>query len=376
MSFHGGFIGVMVALMWFARSTHRSFLQVTDFVVPLVPLGLGFGRLGNFANTELPGRMTDSAFGVIYPCTADAIRAINPLCTGAWDILRRHPSPLYQAFTEGVVLFAIVWLFSSKPLTMGAVSGVFVLSYGLLRIATRSSLPRTRCATRFRRVELADDGPAFVDPDGAIWYRRAGPESEARVKQYLDLMRHVLEHGARKTDRTGTGTLLVFGHQMRFDLRRGLPAGHDQEGAPEIDHPRAAVVPAGRHQRRIPEGERRHDLGRVGRRRTASSARSTASSGARGPTPDGATHRPDRARSSSRSRTNPDSRRHDRLGLERRPTSTRWRCRRATRSSSSTSPTGELSCQLYQRSADIFLGVPFNIASYALLTMMVAQVAG
>ncbi len=101
MSFHGGFIGVMVALIWFARSTHRTFLQVSDFVVPLVPLGLGFGRLGNFANTELPGRMTDSAFGLIYPCSADAIRAINPLCTGAWEDFARHPSPLYQAFAEG-----------------------------------------------------------------------------------------------------------------------------------------------------------------------------------------------------------------------------------------------------------------------------------
>jgi phosphatidylglycerol:prolipoprotein diacylglycerol transferase len=136
MSFHGGFLGVIVALALFARSTHRSFLQVADFVMPLVPLGLGFGRLGNFANTELPGRMTDSAFGVIYPCSADAIRAINPLCTGAWEDFARHPSPLYQAFAEGVVLFAIVWLFSSKPRPTGAVSGVFVLSYGLLRIAT------------------------------------------------------------------------------------------------------------------------------------------------------------------------------------------------------------------------------------------------
>ncbi len=136
MSFHGGFIGVMIALVWFARSTHRTFLQVSDFVAPLVPLGLGFGRLGNFANTELPGRMTDSAFGIIYPCSADAIRAINPLCTGAWEDFARHPSPLYQAFAEGMVLFVIVWLFSSKPRPTGAVSGVFALSYGVLRICT------------------------------------------------------------------------------------------------------------------------------------------------------------------------------------------------------------------------------------------------
>ena len=136
MSFHGGFLGVAVALAWFGRSTKRSFLQVCDFVVPLVPPGLGFGRLGNFANTELPGRMTDSAPGLIYPCNADAIRAMNPLCTGVWEEFARHPSPLYQAFAEGLVLFTIVWLFSSKPRGVGAVSGMFMLSYGALRIAT------------------------------------------------------------------------------------------------------------------------------------------------------------------------------------------------------------------------------------------------
>jgi phosphatidylglycerol:prolipoprotein diacylglycerol transferase len=136
MSFHGGLLGLAVALFLFARSTHRTFLQVSDFVAPLGPIGLGFGRLGNFANTELPGRMTDSPLGVIYPCRADAIRAINPLCTGEWEEFARHPSPLYQAFAEGVVLFAVVWLFSSKPRATGAVTGVFLLAYGVLRVIT------------------------------------------------------------------------------------------------------------------------------------------------------------------------------------------------------------------------------------------------
>ena len=136
MSFHGGLLGVMVALVLFARSTHRTFFQVSDFVSPLVPPGLGFGRLGNFANTELPGRMTDSPFGLVYPCHADAIRAMNPLCTGEWEEFARHPSPLYQAFAEGLVLFVIVWLFSSKPRPTGAVSGVFLLGYGILRVTT------------------------------------------------------------------------------------------------------------------------------------------------------------------------------------------------------------------------------------------------
>ena len=136
MSFHGGFLGVLVAMVWFARATKRRFLQVCDFVAPLVPPGLGFGRLGNFANTELPGRMTDSAFGLIYPCHADAIRAMNPLCTGTWEEFARHPSPLYQAFAEGAVLFTIVWLYSSKPRPVGAVSGLFMFGYGALRFTT------------------------------------------------------------------------------------------------------------------------------------------------------------------------------------------------------------------------------------------------
>ncbi len=136
MSFHGGLIGALLGLWWFGRASGRSFLQVGDFVAPLGAPGLGLGRLGNFANTELPGRMTDSVFGLIYPCDAEAIRQINPLCVGEWESFARHPSPLYQAFAEGLVLFVLVWWFSSRPRPTGAVSGMFLVGYGTLRFLT------------------------------------------------------------------------------------------------------------------------------------------------------------------------------------------------------------------------------------------------
>lgn len=136
MSFHGGLLGTMLAMWWFGRKTQRSFLQVSDFIAPLVPIGLGLGRLGNFANTELPGRATDSVFGMIYPCSADAIRSLNQLCLGEWESFARHPSSLYQAFAEGLVLFVVVWLVSAVPRRMGVVSGVFLIGYGVLRFCT------------------------------------------------------------------------------------------------------------------------------------------------------------------------------------------------------------------------------------------------
>jgi len=134
MSFHGGLLGVLVALALFARKTSRGFYAVSDFVAPLVPIGLGLGRIGNFINAELPGKVTDSALGVHFPCTA--VRQLTAICFGEFETVTRHVSSLYQAFAEGVILFVVVWVYSSRHRPEAAVSGCFLIGYGLLRITT------------------------------------------------------------------------------------------------------------------------------------------------------------------------------------------------------------------------------------------------
>ena len=162
--------------------------------------GLGFGRLGNFANTELPGRMTDSPFGLIYPCHADAIRAMNPMCTGAWEEFARHPSPLYQAFAEGAVLFTIVWLYSSKPRPVGAVSGLFMIAYGALRFTTEF-FREPDAHLGFIALNWLTMGQLLSIPMVLFGIVLLLVFPEIRVKQYLDLMRRVREHGVAKGDR-------------------------------------------------------------------------------------------------------------------------------------------------------------------------------
>ncbi len=117
MSFHGGFIGVVVALWWFGRRNGLSLIQLTDFAAPLIPIGLGAGRVGNFINGELWGKTTDVPWAVIV------------------DGLPRHPSQLYEAALEGLVLFVLLWAYASKPRPHMAVSGMFLLGYGLSRFA-------------------------------------------------------------------------------------------------------------------------------------------------------------------------------------------------------------------------------------------------
>ena len=134
MSFHGGLLGVIGASWVYARRTGRSFLEVTDFAAPLAPLGLGLGRIGNFINAELPGRVTDWPIGVYFPC--DSVREFTLRCFGDYEAVTRHVSSLYQAAADGIVLLAIVWWFGARPRSAGRLSGVFLVGYGALRFAT------------------------------------------------------------------------------------------------------------------------------------------------------------------------------------------------------------------------------------------------
>ena len=120
MSFHGGLLGVIAAMAWFARSRQRPFLQVMDFVAPCVPTGLAAGRLGNFINGELWGRVADPSlpWGMVF--------------RGAGE-LPRHPSQLYQFWLEGVMLFVLLWLYARRPRATGQVSGAFLAGYGVFR---------------------------------------------------------------------------------------------------------------------------------------------------------------------------------------------------------------------------------------------------
>lgn len=119
MSFHGGLIGVCIALVLLSRNLKKPLLEVMDFTVPLVPLGLAAGRLGNFINGELWGRASDLPWAMVFP---------------NGGTFPRHPSQLYEFFLEGLVLFALVWWYSSKPRPRGATAGVFLMGYALCRI--------------------------------------------------------------------------------------------------------------------------------------------------------------------------------------------------------------------------------------------------
>lgn len=141
MSFHGGLIGVICAIWWFARRTHRHFFQVSDFGAPLIPFGLGMGRIGNFINGELWGRVTlDTPWAMLFPGSrGEDIQIVSqdpsllPILE-QYGVLPRHPSQLYEMFFEGIILFIILNLFTCKPRPMGSVSGLFLIGYGAFRI--------------------------------------------------------------------------------------------------------------------------------------------------------------------------------------------------------------------------------------------------
>ena len=140
MSFHGGLIGVLVACWLWSRRQRLHFFDTMDFVAPLVPLGLGFGRLGNYIGGELWGKYTGAGWGVVFPTgVPEPFRSMDPAAlkaqfdAGALDAFARHPSQLYQAFLEGAVMFCALWAFSRRPRPRHAVSGLFALLYGSFR---------------------------------------------------------------------------------------------------------------------------------------------------------------------------------------------------------------------------------------------------
>jgi len=138
MSFHGGLLGVLTVLLIQARTLGCGLLRLGDFVVPLVPLGLAAGRLGNFIGGELWGRSSSAAWAVIFPESIEPGGRSSELLyqrylEGALDQFARHPSQLYQAALEGLMLFVLVWVFSARSRPAGAVSGLFLVGYGGFR---------------------------------------------------------------------------------------------------------------------------------------------------------------------------------------------------------------------------------------------------
>lgn len=142
MSFHGGLLGVVAAVAWWSWKQKLHVFDTLDFIAPLVPPGLGFGRLGNYIGGELWGKLTGGHWGVIFPRSdlgpytglpMDQLRALH--ASGALDAYARHPSQLYQAALEGLTMFLVLYLYSRRPRPRYAVSGLFALLYGIFRFA-------------------------------------------------------------------------------------------------------------------------------------------------------------------------------------------------------------------------------------------------
>ncbi|WP_041063508.1 prolipoprotein diacylglyceryl transferase [Candidatus Tachikawaea gelatinosa] len=141
MSFHGGLIGVIVIAFYFSKNSNKSFLKITDLIAPLIPFGLGAGRLGNFINGELWGRVsTSSCFSMLFPKSReiDLILAKNniqyQILLKNYGVLPRHPSQIYEFFLEGILLFFIMNIIAKKYKKTGITSGTFMIIYGIFRI--------------------------------------------------------------------------------------------------------------------------------------------------------------------------------------------------------------------------------------------------
>lgn len=136
-SFHGGMLGVFIALLFYVKFNIKKFVALTDFIAPVVPIGLGAGRIGNFLNAELYGRVTDLPWGMVFPYAGH---------------LPRHPSQLYELLLEGLVLCLLLLWYARKPRPLGAVSGLFLIAYGVMR-----------CAVEFVRAPDASHGFVAFD---------------------------------------------------------------------------------------------------------------------------------------------------------------------------------------------------------------------
>jgi len=171
MSFHGGLLGVLLAMWLYGRRRGRTFFQVTDFLAPLCPLGLGAGRIGNFINGELWGKVSDVPWAMVFPSPQ-----AGPLA--------RHPSQLYQAFLEGLVLFAILWLYARRPRPTMAVSGMFLFWYGIFRflveLVREPDAQLGYLAFGWLTMGQVLSVPMILLGAGFVWwaYRRRGEETQ------------------------------------------------------------------------------------------------------------------------------------------------------------------------------------------------------
>ncbi|QCI22875.1 prolipoprotein diacylglyceryl transferase [Buchnera aphidicola] len=141
MSFHGGLIGAIIVMLYFSFKYKKKILEISDFITPLIPFGLGAGRLGNFINSELWGRVSPNfSYAMIFPNsqyqdleTIKKYPQLKPLLD-KYGALPRHPSQLYEFFLEGIILFFIIYFFSKKNRPLGSVSGLFLICYGIFRV--------------------------------------------------------------------------------------------------------------------------------------------------------------------------------------------------------------------------------------------------